>query len=428
MQRVIAFGSALVLLSACGDGDGRDSDSLGQVTSASGISTQPGTGSETGGSETGDGSETDDGGTDGSSGDGSTDPTGTPTTDSGEPTTDTPTTDPTTGDPTTGDPTDDPTEEPTDSDTGEECAAISEGADLQPLPADIIFALDTSGSMDLEINSVKNNMNAFSSTIINSGVDAHVIVIADPGEICIAAPLGSGMCPADSNEPVYVHVNEGVGSHNALEKVLATHDQWKDFMRPNGKKHVVVVSDDDSNMGANAFHSAFQALGPEYVDYRFHGIVSEVDPGDVFGDCIPNPDCCLIYTAEKGEQYLNLIALTGGLFGDLCDQDFGPIFTELSTEVVDSAPLPCEFEIPEPMGEDIDFGKVNVQFDHDGIEEVFPKVQGPDECMNVPDGWYYDDEQNPTKIVLCDATCSKVQNEDDGEINVQFGCDTIIPE
>jgi len=253
-----------------------------------------------------------------------------------------------------------------------------------------------------------------------------VIVIADPGDICIAAPLGSGMCPADSNEPVYVHINQGVGSNNALEKILNSHGEWKDFMRTDGRKHVVVVSDDNSNLGANSFHNSFKAFGAEYENYKFHAIVSEIDSGDIL-ECAQNAICCA-FTADKGDVYLDLISLTGGLFGDLCDQDFTPIFNELSTEVVENAPIPCEFEIPEPMGEDIDFGKVNVQFDHDGIEDVFPKVEGPEQCMDVPDGWYYDDEQNPTKIVLCMATCEKVQNEDDGEINVQFGCDTIVPE
>ncbi len=407
-----------------GEGESASTDAPGFVTSATNsqptITTTPASGG--GSSSQGDSSGGMSGGTSGTSG--STGDSATTEPDPTATTTNPSTTTTTTEDPTTT--TEDPTTEPETTGEMMACGAIEETAEVQPLPADIIFAIDTSGSMDFEYNQVQDNMNAFSSQIVNSGVDAHVVLISS-NEMCIAAPLGSGNCPSDSNpDGGYLHVMEGVGSNNALDKILSAHPQYADFMRPNALKHVIVVSDDNASMNPNTFNSSFKALGPEYEDYRFHAIVGINDVDDVLW-CIGNPVCCALI-ADEGKAYTTLVGLTGGLLGDLCDQEFGPIFNELSTVVVDEAELPCEFLIPEPDGMDIDYGKVNVELDIDNNPTEIPKVDDLAGCDDVVDGWYYDDNDNPEMINLCPDTCAKVQGDEDAGIDVKFGCETLIPE
>jgi hypothetical protein len=311
-----------------------------------------------------------------------------------------------------------------------ECAEITEMATNKKQPADIIFVIDNSGSMDVEAGSVKTNMNQFSSKIVASGIDVHVVLISELSGntgMCIDAPLGSGGCPVkDTKLPNFLHIDDEVGSTNALPKLLQHHPAWKDSMRPDASKHVVVVSDDDSDMGANAFDAAFKALDPSYAGYKFHAIVGEKDSGDVLW-CISDPVCCA-FTASAGKVYLDLIKLTDGVWGDLCKQDFKPVFDVLSTEVIENAGLACEWVIPEPMGGDvIDYGKVNVDFD-DGKGNVTPigKVDGPDSCGGVVDGWYYDDPVKPTKILVCPQTCVKIQGAANAAMKLKFGCETII--
>jgi hypothetical protein len=41
-----------------------------------------------------------------------------------------------------------------------------------------------------------------------------------------------------------------------------------------------------------------------------------------------------------------------------------------------------------------------------------------------PNGWKYDDPQNPKKIQLCQGACSAVQKDKSGKIDVVFGCKT----
>ncbi len=144
-----------------------------------------------------------------------------------------------------------------DADSDETCAEVSETAEAEKAPADIVFIVDNSGSMLTEAAMVENNMNKFSSQIVASGVDAHVALVSGAGTgiggtgiggngVCIDAPLGSGQCPADSNLPGYRHVAIQVGSNDSLMLLRSTYPQWKQSLRAGAALHFVVVSDDDS--------------------------------------------------------------------------------------------------------------------------------------------------------------------------------------
>ncbi|MCL2824283.1 MAG: hypothetical protein FWD57_09850 [Polyangiaceae bacterium] len=90
----------------------------------------------------------------------------------------------------------------------------------------------------------------------------------------------------------------------------------------------------------------------------------------------------------------------------------------------------CQFLIPEPeeAGKKLDYDEVNVYYtpltSDDPIAVGY--VEGPDQC-GEKHGWYYDDptKTNPTKIILCPATCNAVQISDKG-VSVELGCKTII--
>lgn len=299
----------------------------------------------------------------------------------------------------------------------EECAAVSEEAELIPLPADIIFVVDNSGSMSFEAGEIQAKMNAFSSQIIASGIDVHVVLVSsypdDGNGICIDAPLGSGGCPgADDNPPTFTHVDERVSSHNAWETLLATHDQWAPAMREESSKHVVVVTDDTSNMELLPFHEGFQALDPSYADYVHHSVVCHSDCQSAAG---------------IGQRYIDLSIMTGGVAADLCDQDFQAVFDVLSTEVIGGTELACEFSIPAPPDDmEFDPDQVNLEF-HDGMGGVLEigRVDSASDCPNVTDGWYYDDPVTPELILVCPQTCEQLQGSMNGSISIAFGCASV---
>jgi hypothetical protein len=320
--------------------------------------------------------------------------------------------------------------------TGGECAAIGEMADFQLQPADILFVLDNSGSMDLEAGWVQQYMNGFSSQIFLANIDARVIVISSlPGTgngICIDPPLGCmpadcmnmAGCPGeDNNPPLFTHIPDEVGSNNPLTKIIQHGPDFAGVMRPEAAKHIVAVTDDDSEIDAAQFTAMWAGLDPSYSPFTFHAIAAAEDP--VLA-CFNGTSCCAI-SAAKSAVYEQLVNQTGGVWGNLCDQDFQPVFDALATAVVAGATLSCAFDIPPPPeGMDFDPTKVNVHFE-DGLGGMIDigHVEDAADCANFNEGWYYDDNTNPTQIILCPQTCDTVQGFTMASIEILFGCATI---
>jgi hypothetical protein len=310
------------------------------------------------------------------------------------------------------------------------CEEIVDEAEVGPRPQDIIFAVDTSGSMIQEAAFVQDQMNSFSIQISAANVDAHIILLAaypfliGPG-VCIDPPLGSGGCPeADSNPPTFLHVPDSeISSTDALQRILDFYPSYSPFLRPTAATHVVVVSDDNSHLPAQAFRDQLAGLSPHLVDFVAHGIIASEDPD---ASCAAGTACCQL-AASQGSVYQELIAATGGVEGNLCDQEFQPIFQAVAQQVIGGASLSCSYPIPPPPeGEAFDKDQVNVEFD-DGTGDTLQigRVDDPSLCADVTDGWYYDDPADPALIMVCPQTCSKIQGFATASIAIKFGCATI---
>ncbi|MBW2454717.1 MAG: hypothetical protein JRI68_09405 [Deltaproteobacteria bacterium] len=277
---------------------------------------------------------------------------------------------------------------------------------------------------------MKDQLNGFAQQIVASGIDVHVVIIAGPpgteNGFCIPAPLGSGGCPNDDNLPTLLHVKQHVGSSDALIQILSRFDDYKSMLRHDASKHVVVISDDDSAIGAAQFDSELKAKDPMMADYVFHAIASsEDDPGS--WSCMWNSHPCCDVAADEGKVYKQLVAMTQGIFGDLCEQNFQPVWNQLSTQVVQTATLACEWDIPEPpQGQQFDPALVNVQLAvNGGGLQPLGYVDSFAGCASVSGGWTYDDPNSPAKIVVCPDTCAVVQSAEAAEISIEFGCQTI---
>jgi hypothetical protein len=310
--------------------------------------------------------------------------------------------------------------------SGSECAGVTQTANNAVVPADVIWTIDTSCSMTEETAAVRANMNKFSQLISNAGVDIHIVLIAEefkpspfpgiiPDEgICIDAPLGSGQCPNDTKQPTFLHLFQTVNSTDSLQLILSTFPQWKGALRPNSMKIFTVVTDDNSALPAQGFIDGLNALDPTLIKpslWKLYGVFC-------FTDC-PS-------AAKPGDVYGQLVNLTGGVGSDLCLQNFDPVFNQLAQGVIASSVLDCGWTIPPvPQGETFDKNKVNVVFTSgDGSESKIPKVNSPADCATTG-GWYYDDDANPTSVLLCPDTCSAIQADPNGKIDIQFGCQTI---
>lgn len=295
------------------------------------------------------------------------------------------------------------------------CVAQNVEASEKLRPVDIIWVIDNSGSMSEEESRVQNNINSFAATIAMSGADYRVIMITAKSDINVPPPLGGG--------PRLLHIDQKVGSHDALQLILQRYPDYKDFLRPGAVRHFVVVSDDDSDLSKSAFESQLAALtSPGFPDgFVFHAIVAPDPPHWPLG----GP--CFGLSADKGEVYMKLQQAHGGLFFSLCSTDWSPLWGTLGMKVSEGLKLPCAYAIPDPpAGQDFDYDRVNVIYTPSGgTAQTVPFVGDASNC-GAGGGWYYDDPTNPSSILVCPSTCNVFENDATGQVDVAFGCATVI--
>jgi hypothetical protein len=302
------------------------------------------------------------------------------------------------------------------------CATGQVNASFVSRPSDIIWVVDQSGSMDQETAYVQTQINTFATTINASMIDYRVTMIAAPtgsNAICVPAPLGGAQC---GNNTLFRLVNERVGSNDGPELFISEYSRFSDFLRLEATKHIVFVTDDNSDLSANQFKNQLAALAPAnmFASYKVHGIYA-------YG--MGNNGCSGNFGAgaADGTVYTQLIADTMGARGVICNDDWTQVFADISAAVVSGSQVACEIEIPAPSGSEmIDPTRVNVTYQAGGMgaADILTQVQSAADCASGD--WYYDDNTTPTKIVLCPSTCSSIQADDMANVKIQLGCSTQI--
>ncbi len=133
------------------------------------------------------------------------------------------------------------------------------------------------------------------------------------------------------------------------------------------------------------------------------------------------------YVIGVGDELtsLNDIAASGGTKNALIVSVNNPSqieadFSKAIAQIKASA-LSCDYKIPAPpSGETFDRSKVNVQHIPDGGT---PGTLGYNASCTGGAGWKYDDENNPSRVVLCNASCDAVKARA-GKVDIVFGCAT----
>lgn len=313
----------------------------------------------------------------------------------------------------------------------DDCEEIVATAEPVFRPVDIVWVIDTSGSMGQEIDVIEREMANFVAFIAESSLDYRVVLIAaDPPlnpdapdaslGVCLPEPLsGAPGCP-DTDSERYRHVREVVGSDEGLEVIAEEWDRFADFLRPGASTHFVVVSDDESGRRAAWFRERIDPRVPQ--GYTFHSIVSlEERETDCFLGICDIEGCEGPYgSAEaRGTEYIILSRETGGLEASICDADWAPIFDGIATGVVEGAALPCDYEIPEIPGREVVYDRVEVTLTTpDAGTVTLERVDDASGCTGSADQWYYDDNEAPTRVLICPGACG----ERAGELDIGFDC------
>lgn len=266
--------------------------------------------------------------------------------------------------------------------------------------ADIIWFIDTSGSMDEEAEYLQQNINAFATFIGNQAVDFRVVLIAEGFGICVPEPLGGPGC---TDGPAFRHIHEPVDSHNGLEQVIDTYDLYKDFLREGATTNFIAVTDDNSDKSANWFNGEVKKkVDPGFSDpFVFHSIVGM--------GTAPLVGC--FGAAMKGSVYLSLSTQTGGATFPICNKDWSSTFGALAESVVETVQTTCGYAVPNPAAL---ANVTSFKLKHDG-GGAYTQVAGPEAC--IQGGWYLvGDEQ----LFLCPATCDFIKS---GVLELSYACD-----
>jgi hypothetical protein len=129
-----------------------------------------------------------------------------------------------------------------------------------------------------------------------------------------------------------------------------------------------------------------------------------------------------IFVDDSASDVMNAIAAQGGTTAPYDATSGQQAFLDALEKIRGSA-LGCEYKFPKADGGKADPKLVQITYTADpgGTPTDLKQVASKADC-GTGDGWYYDDNANPTKITLCDNTCSTVRNDKDGEISILVGC------
>jgi len=121
---------------------------------------------------------------------------------------------------------------------------------------------------------------------------------------------------------------------------------------------------------------------------------------------------------------LKLVAQAGGTQKAFFVADCPTAVEDLTVmlERIASSPAICEYQLPELQeGEFLDKSKINLAYYPDkGVGgEALRQVSGEAACG---DGWHFDDNARPTKVIACPETCRRLGG---GTVDLVVGCETL---
>ena len=296
------------------------------------------------------------------------------------------------------------------------CTGTSAQAALIPL--DMIILLDRSGSMsgtkwDGATAALKNFIGDTASAGIGVGLvyfpndNADDCVYMDYANLDVAVGVLPGNAPALVTSIDGHSANGGLTpTHGALKGVLYAATSYQDA-NPTHKVVVVIATDGDPTSCAETSATAIANLAKSAHNYN--GVETYVIA--VQGSTLAN---------------LNQLAVAGGTTKAYDVTSDVTLFAAKMAEIRSKA-LACEVAIPPPpMNQQLDPAKVNVNYTPGGqtTPTPLPNVLTAAQCGNSA-AWYYDDNADPKKIMLCPAACQTVQADPTASISVVFGCKTV---
>jgi uncharacterized protein YegL len=288
------------------------------------------------------------------------------------------------------------------------CATAS--ATPKPIPVNLVFQFDRSGSMSQSSKwtACAQGLQAFFSDPKSAGLNASLSFFPQ-GTSC---GVGNFTTPAVTSRALPDAVafqtaiaatgpNGGTPTLPAEQGAIAYAQQLAQ-QNVGTKTAIVLVTDGEPNDCSSSATSVAAAAAT----------VATTIPTYVVGvGNVANLNAIAVGGGTKQATIVNTNNATQTA------QDFQKVL-----EAIRGLTLACEYAIPPaPAGQTFAKDNVNVVFT--------PTNSGPSTLSYNADctggtGWHYDNAAAPTKIMLCANSCSDVQADKSGKVDIVFGCAT----
>lgn len=297
------------------------------------------------------------------------------------------------------------------------CVAESEKA--EPIPLDIVFLLDWSSSMQGESwNETKSSLGTFFNDPVSAGISAGMVycpTVKSFGSDCDPdlykvldvpiAPLPGNSFYLTNSMPANA-VGGGTPLYAALQGALKAATAHQDA-NPTHKVIVVLTGDGGHSLCG---HDIDEIAGFAKSALDYNGVRTYV-----------------IAVQSTFYELANLekIAAEGGTNTLYNAQDIDQFSAKMAE--IRAAALGCDFEIPDaPSGQSFEPDETNFSYTPDGGDTpiTLPRADDLADCGEEP-GWYFDNNVDPTKIIVCPASCVTIQNDTKAEVAVAFGCESV---
>lgn len=194
------------------------------------------------------------------------------------------------------------------------------------LKVDVVFAIDTSASMDDELISTQNNLSKMITTLNNGKVDSRIHLMldqpltvpagTDPNKVAFIQQL------VDSTDAISRLTALFSGLYNTSYRTIANAPMATPMpFRKDAKLEVVVITDDN---GEGAGNLAIDFDSAKTLKATFNGIIGL--PTTVASDT------CSLETV--GSEYITLAQQSMGSTLDICSPDWSALITRLSNDMV----------------------------------------------------------------------------------------------
>jgi len=239
------------------------------------------------------------------------------------------------------------------------------------------------------------------------------------GDSCTASDYASAAVEIAPLPQVAASINSSMGQHSpststptsaALQGAIQHATTWAGA-HPGDAVAVILATDGE----------------PTECDTTISGIQAIAAAGYAATPKIPT----FVIGVGSSLSNLNAIAMSGGSQMAYLVDTGGNVNQQflMAMNQIRHAALGCSYAVPTSSnGQPVDYNEVNIVYQpgNGGSPVTLPYVMSKANCPATGNGWYYDNPQMPTQILLCDSSCAGIEVDQTGQVDITLGCSTVI--